>query len=65
MAHVSLKKGLGNEVSSCGKDGKFFLHDLHNLRKHYPKYFPTNTEFLSSALGLKRMVDNMLYYRGF
>ena len=40
------QKGLGNEVSPYGKNGEFFLHDLHTLGKRsakyqlYKKFFP-------------------------
>ena len=32
------EKGLGNKVSPYGKNGEFFLRDLHTLGKHKAKY---------------------------
>ena len=32
------EKGLENEVSPYGKNGEFFLRDLHTLGKHKAKY---------------------------
>ena len=37
-ACVIVKKGLEKKVSQNGKNGEFFLRDLHTLEKHKAKY---------------------------